>query len=101
MLPFLSAAAITAANLIQRRAGLTRADALVWLVLAVSLGAYALMWRLLERTSATRFASLFFLGPPVTMLMARVAFGDAFLLTDLAGLAVAGCGILLVTLRSP
>lgn len=141
VLPFLSAAAITAANLIQRRAGLARADvpmslgfqlaiqstattvalalpavlleslktdwvpaygaALVWLVFAVSLGAYALMWRLLEKTSATRFASLFFLGPPVTMLMAWGAFGDALLLSDLAGLAVAGCGILLVTLRSP
>jgi drug/metabolite transporter (DMT)-like permease len=141
VLPFLSAAAITAANLIQRRAELTRADApmslgfqlaiqstatavalalpailfeslrtdwvpayaasLVWLVLAVSLGAYGLMWRLLEKTSATRFASLFFLGPPVTMMMAWAAFGDAILVTDLAGLAVAGCGILLVTLRLP
>lgn len=140
VLPLLSAAAITAANLIQRRAELTRSDvpmplglqlaiqatattaalalpailveslrtdwapvygaALAWLVIPVSLGAYALMWRLLEKTSATRVASLFFLGPPVTMLMAWAAFGDALRLTDFAGLAVGGCGVLLVTLRS-
>ena len=75
------------------------AATMVWLVLAVSLGAYALMWRLLSRVSATRIASLFFLGPPVTMLMAWAAFGDAVVATDLVGLAVAGCGVLLVTVR--
>jgi len=75
------------------------AATMVWLVLAVSLGAYALMWRLLSRVSATRIASLFFLGPPVTMLMAWAAFGDAVVATDLLGLAVAGGGVLLVTVR--
>ena len=72
---------------------------MVWLVLAVSLGAYALMWRLLALSSATRIASLFFLGPPVTMLMAWAAFGDAVVATDLLGLAVAGSGVMLVTMR--
>ena len=73
---------------------------MIWLVLAVSLGAYALMWRLLERSSATRIASLFYLGPPVTMLMAWAAFGDTLVASDLIGLAVAGSGVLLVTLRT-
>jgi len=41
-----------------------------WLVLPVSLGAYGVMWRLLARKDATRVASLFYLSPPVTMLMA-------------------------------
>lgn len=75
------------------------AASLAWLVVAVSLGAYALMWRLLARASATRIASLFFLGPPVTMLMAWAAFGDAVVATDLIGLAVAGGGVLLVTVK--
>lgn len=137
ILPFVSAAAITVASLIQRRhelrapgvslplslqlliqsAATTVALAvpalaleslettwtpsygasMVWLVVAVSLGAYALMWRLLSRASATRIASLFFLGPPVTMFMAWLAFGDAVVATDLAGLAVAGFGVVLVT----
>jgi drug/metabolite transporter (DMT)-like permease len=140
LLPFVSAAAITAASLIQRRSGIrgsgeripvtyqlaiqatattvvllpaalfveslitnwvpTYWGSMIWLVLAVSLGAYALMWRLLERTSATRIASLFYLGPPVTMLMAWAAFGDTLVATDLVGLAVAGSGVALVTLRT-
>ncbi len=73
--------------------------AIVWLALAVSLGAYALLWKLLSRVSATRIASLFFLGPPVTLVMAWVAFGDAVVATDLIGLAVAGLGVVLVTRR--
>ena len=47
-----------------------------WLVIAVSLGAYWSMWKLLENQEATRVASLFYLSPPVTMLMAWIAFGD-------------------------
>ncbi|MFP4114995.1 MAG: DMT family transporter [Spirochaetota bacterium] len=77
------------------------AASMVWLVLGVSLGAYALMWRLLARASATRIASLFFLGPPVTMFMAWIGFGDAVIATDVAGLAVAGGGVALVTIRRP
>lgn len=69
---------------------------LAWLVVAVSLGAYWTMWRLLEHQGATRVASLFYLSPPVTMLMAWVAFGDQLLLSDLLGLVVAGTGVLLV-----
>lgn len=69
---------------------------MAWLILAVSLGAYAAMWRLLDKQEATRVASLFYLSPPVTMLMAWIAFGDGLRLTDLAGLVVAGIGVLMV-----
>lgn len=69
---------------------------LAWLVLPVSFGAYWAMWRLLARQEATRVASLFYLSPPVTMLMAWAAFGDTLILTDLLGLAVAAVGVLLV-----
>jgi len=67
-----------------------------WLILVVSLGAYWTMWRLLVRHDATRVASLFYLSPPVTMLMAWAAFGDKLILTDIIGLAVAGVGVMLV-----
>lgn len=70
-------------------------SAMVWLVLAVSLGAYALMWLLVERIDATRVASLFYLGPPVTMFMAWVAFGDQIRVLDLVGMAVVLFGVLL------
>ena len=72
---------------------------MAWLIVAVSLGAYWTMWRLLETQEATRVASLFYLSPPVTMLMAWIAFGDALIPTDLAGLAVAGVGVWLVYRR--
>ena len=68
---------------------------MVWLVLAVSLGAYGLMWRLIERIDATRVASLFYLGPPVTMFMAWMAFGDKVQAMDMAGLALVFVGVVL------
>jgi drug/metabolite transporter (DMT)-like permease len=69
---------------------------MAWLVLAVSLGAYWSMWRLLARQDATRVASLFYLSPPVTMLMAWLTFGDRIIPTDVLGLVVAGVGVMLV-----
>ncbi len=68
---------------------------MVWLVLAVSLGAYALMWQLLSRIDATRLASLFYLGPPITMVMAWMAFGDTPHATDVIGLGVVFGGVAL------
>ena len=72
---------------------------MAWLIFAVSLGAYALMWRLLEDLDATRLASLFYLGPPVTMVMGWLAFGDRLQPTDFAGLLIAGLGVALVYRR--
>jgi drug/metabolite transporter (DMT)-like permease len=69
--------------------------AMGWLVLAVSLGAYSLMWLLLRRIAATQVASLFYLGPPATMLMAWLAFGDTVKLMDMVGLAVVFAGVVL------
>lgn len=73
--------------------------AMAWLVVGVSLAAYALMWMLIERTDATRVASLFYLGPPVTMLMSWLAFGDTVTANDLAGLGIVACGVALVQIR--
>ncbi len=73
---------------------------MIWLIIAVSLGAYALMWMLIERMDATRVASLFYLGPPVTMVMAWIAFGDRLLTTDIVGLGVVTIGVLLSLKRT-
>lgn len=73
---------------------------MAWLIVAVSLGAYALMWVLLARTDATRVASLFYLGPPVTAVMAWLALGDELLPTDWLGMGVVGAGVALVQLRT-
>ncbi len=69
--------------------------AMTWLILAVSLGAYGLMWLLIDRVDTTRVASLFYLGPPVTMLMAWVAFGDKIQLMDITGASVVFIGVLI------
>lgn len=68
---------------------------MAWLVVAVSLGSYALMWILVKRLDATRVASLFYLGPPITMLMAWIAFGDRTITTDWVGLVVVAIGVAL------
>ncbi len=64
-----------------------------WLVVAVSLASYALMWLLIRRLDATRVASLFYLGPPTTMLMAWAAFGDRLVPTDWVGLGIVAIGV--------
>jgi len=69
---------------------------LTWLILGVSLAAYGLMWQLISRLDATRVASLFYLGPPVTMAMAWLAFGDIPQMADLIGLVIVTAGVLLV-----
>jgi len=74
---------------------------LAWLVVPVSVGAYALMWMLVSRMDATRVASLFYLGPPVTMLMAWLAFGDTLQVFDVIGLVVVLAGIVVTYTRLP
>lgn len=74
---------------------------MIWLIIAVSLGAYALMWLLIERIQATQVASLFYLGPPVTMLMAWMAFGDTIQVMDITGMGIVVVGVLLTQLNNP
>lgn len=68
---------------------------MLWLIFGVSLAAYALMWVLIARVDATRVASLFYLGPPVTMMLAWIVFGDRLQHMDVAGLIVVVTGVLL------
>ncbi|MFW6347147.1 MAG: DMT family transporter [Cyclonatronaceae bacterium] len=74
---------------------------MIWLTVGVSIGAYAFMWMLLARIDATRVASLFYLGPPVTMLMDWVAFGNIPQTTDFVGLAVVFTGVFITYLPPP
>ncbi len=69
--------------------------AMLWLIIGVSLAAYALMWLLIAQIDATRVVSLFYLGPPVTMVMAWITFGDRIQQKDVVGLIVVFTGVLL------
>ena len=68
---------------------------LSWLIIGVSLLAYGLMGKLLERISATKVSSLFYLGPPVTMIIAWIILGDKIRITDLFGLLIVLSGLML------
>ena len=72
---------------------------LSWLIVGVSLFAYGLMWKLIERISATKVSSLFYLGPPVTMIMAWLILGDPIQLTDILGLVIVFFGLSLTQIN--
>jgi drug/metabolite transporter (DMT)-like permease len=62
--------------------------ALAWLVLVLSLGAVSLLNVLIRSGSAVNVASLFYLTPPATALIAWALFGET-----LTGLALLGMGL--------
>jgi drug/metabolite transporter (DMT)-like permease len=73
--------------------------ALGWLCLALSLGAISLLFFMIRRGAAARVASLFYLTPPVTALMAYFLFGDTLSELALFGMAIAVAGVALVNTR--
>lgn len=74
--------------------------ALGWLVLVLSVGAVSLLMTLIRLGEASRIASVFYLVPPVTALMAWALFGEALSPLALAGIAVAATGVALVIRRT-
>ncbi|MBP5985775.1 MAG: DMT family transporter [Azonexus sp.] len=70
--------------------------ALGWLVLVLSIGAISLLNLLIRSGSAVNVASLFYLTPPTTALIAFFVFGENLTLTVAFGMAVAVSGVYLV-----
>lgn len=70
--------------------------ALGWLVLVLSIGAIGLLNLLIRSGSAVNVASLFYLTPPTTALIAWLLFGETLSLTALAGMLLAVGGVYLV-----
>lgn len=70
--------------------------AMSWLVLVLSLGAVGLMYWLIRRSAATGFASLFYLVPAVTALLAYFLFGERLDALSIAGMVVCAVGVVLV-----
>lgn len=71
--------------------------ALAWLVFVLSISAVALMYWLIRRSAATRFASLFYLVPGVTALMAYLLFGERLDRLSIAGMVVCAYGVVLAS----
>lgn len=70
--------------------------AMAWLVLVLSIAAIGLMYWLIRRSAATGFASLFYLVPAVTALMAYLLFGEKLDALSIAGMVVCAAGVVLV-----
>jgi len=70
--------------------------ALAWLTLVLSLGAITLLYVLIRNGAAAKVASLFFLTPPVTAVMAYFLFGEVLSFSALLGLVVTAVGVALV-----
>ena len=73
--------------------------ALGWLVLVLSIGAIRLLNLLIRGGSAVNVASLFYLTPPTTALIAWAVFGEKLTLTAGIGMLVAVGGVYLVASR--
>jgi drug/metabolite transporter (DMT)-like permease len=70
--------------------------ALVWLVLVLSIAAVALMYWLIRRSGATGFASLFYLVPVVTALLAYILFDERLDSISILGMLICTGGVALV-----
>ncbi len=69
------------------------AFALAWLVLVLSVGAVSLLNMLIRGGSAVNVASLFYLTPPTTALIAWAMFGETLTGLALGGMVLAVAGV--------
>lgn len=70
---------------------------LSWSVFGLSVGAISLLLVLIRRGAVAGVASLFYLVPPVVAVMAFVLFGEALLVVQMAGMALAVLGVALAS----
>jgi drug/metabolite transporter (DMT)-like permease len=70
--------------------------ALLWSVLALSIGASFLLFMLIRHSAATRVTGLMYMTPPTTAVMAWLMFSEAFSLTGVLGMVVAVIGVAFV-----
>jgi drug/metabolite transporter (DMT)-like permease len=68
-------------------------QAVAWFILLSTIGAYGFYWACLERTSATRVASLIYLTPPTTSVWAWAMFGEAITMPAILGFLVCLLGV--------
>lgn len=72
------------------------AATLGWSVLVLSIGATLVLYLLLRRGDASRVASLLYLVPPLTAVMAWMVFGETLVPLTIAGMVLTATGVALV-----
>jgi drug/metabolite transporter (DMT)-like permease len=75
------------------------AGSVIWLALMNSIGALMLLYLMIRRGEATKVASLFYLIPPVTQVMASATLGEMPSTLDLVGFGLAAMGVYLSNKR--
>jgi drug/metabolite transporter (DMT)-like permease len=71
----------------------------VWLAVMLSVGSIGVLYWLIRHSAATQVASLFYLVPGVTALMAYVLFDERLDAVSIAGMVVCAAGVVLVNRR--
>jgi drug/metabolite transporter (DMT)-like permease len=74
--------------------------AVVWLALVLSIGSIGLLYWLIRHSAATAVASLFYLVPAVTAVMAFALFGERLDALAIGGMAACAAAVLLVNRRA-
>jgi drug/metabolite transporter (DMT)-like permease len=75
--------------------------ALAWLAVALSIGSIGLLYWLIRHQAATSVASLFYLVPAVTSLMAFVLFDERLDAVAIVGMIACAAAVLLVNRNAP
>ncbi len=70
--------------------------ALLWSVLALSIGAIFLLFSLIRQSAATSVTSLLYLTPPTTAVMTWLMFGERFSWIGIVGMLLAVTGVAFV-----
>lgn len=74
--------------------------ALIWLAVVLSIGSIGLLYWLIRHQAATSVASLFYLVPAVTAVMAYVLFNERLDGIAIAGMVICAAAVFLVNRRS-
>jgi drug/metabolite transporter (DMT)-like permease len=74
--------------------------AMAWLVLVLSIGAIFLLMYMIRRGEMSKVASLFYLVPAVTAIIAWALFGESLTLVQIAGMALTTVGVGLATVHA-
>jgi drug/metabolite transporter (DMT)-like permease len=74
--------------------------ALAWLAVVLSIGSIGLLYWLIRRSAATSVASLFYLVPAVTAVMAYVLFGERLDTVAIWGMVACAAAVFLVNRRA-
>ena len=73
---------------------------LAWLAVVLSIGSIGLLYWLIRRSAATSVASLFYLVPAVTAVMAYVLFGEQLDTVAISGMVACAAAVFLVNRRA-